>query len=80
MGVKDRGFANMDRDKVSAIASMGGKAAHALGVAHEWSSAEAVVAGRKGHAEGARRRRERIAGEQVQGNAADTPATAKVTS
>jgi len=35
----------MDRERQRAIASSGGKAAHALGVAHEFSSAEASAAG-----------------------------------
>jgi uncharacterized protein len=44
----DRGFAAMDRDKQRQIASMGGKAAHAKGTAHEFTSAEAALAGSKG--------------------------------
>jgi hypothetical protein len=43
-----RGFASMDGDKQRMIASKGGKAAHAKGTAHEWSSEEARAAGRKG--------------------------------
>lgn len=43
-----RGFAAMDRDRVREIASKGGKAAHAAGTAHQFSSEEARVAGRKG--------------------------------
>jgi general stress protein YciG len=43
-----RGFATMSAAQVSEIASKGGKAAHAKGTAHEWSSEEARVAGRKG--------------------------------
>jgi general stress protein YciG len=38
----------MDPQRVSEIASMGGKAAHAQGVAHEWTPDEARRAGRKG--------------------------------
>jgi general stress protein YciG len=38
----------MDRDKQKEIASAGGKAAHAKGVAHEFDSREAREAGRKG--------------------------------
>lgn len=45
---KPRGFAAMDRAAVSEIARKGGKAAHAAGTAHEFTSAEARVAGRKG--------------------------------
>lgn len=43
-----RGFAAMDRDRVKEIASKGGKAAHAAGTAHQFSSDEARNAGRKG--------------------------------
>jgi len=45
---RPRGFAAMDRTKVSEIASKGGKAAHAAGTAHQFSSDEARSAGRKG--------------------------------
>ena len=43
-----RGFASMDPGKQREIASKGGRAAHAKGTAHEFSSDEARVAGRKG--------------------------------
>lgn len=43
-----RGFAAMDRDRVREIASRGGRAAHAAGTAHQFSSDEARVAGKKG--------------------------------
>ncbi len=43
-----RGFAAMDRDRVKQIASKGGRAAHAAGTAHQFSSDEARVAGKKG--------------------------------
>jgi general stress protein YciG len=45
---KPRGFAAMDRNKVSEIASKGGKAAHAAGTAHQFTSDEARAAGKKG--------------------------------
>ena len=45
---RPRGFAAMDRKRVSEIASKGGKAAHAAGTAHEFTSDEARDAGRKG--------------------------------
>ena len=45
---KPRGFAAMDKDKVREIASKGGKAAHAQGTAHQFTSEEASAAGRKG--------------------------------
>lgn len=45
---KRRGFAAMDRSVVSEIARRGGKAAHAAGTAHEFTSEKAREAGRKG--------------------------------
>src|SRR5690606_25661631 len=47
-GKSRRGFASMDPARQREIASRGGRAAHAKGTAHEWSSDEARVAGRKG--------------------------------
>ena len=47
---RGRGFASMDEDKQRQIASKGGKAAHAKGTAHEFTSEEAREAGRKGGA------------------------------
>lgn len=38
----------MDENRQREIASMGGKAAHQKGTAHEFNSAEAADAGRKG--------------------------------
>jgi general stress protein YciG len=43
-----RGFASMDMSKQREIASKGGRAAHAKGTAHEFTSDEARLAGRKG--------------------------------
>jgi general stress protein YciG len=43
-----RGFRVMSLEKHRAIASLGGKAAHQQGTAHEWTSEEAAAAGRKG--------------------------------
>lgn len=48
MATSKRGFASMDRTKQREIASKGGRAAHAKGTAHEFTSDEARVAGRKG--------------------------------
>lgn len=45
---KKRGFAAMDKTALSKIASKGGVAAHAKGVAHQWTTDQARVAGRKG--------------------------------
>ncbi|HEX9038226.1 MAG TPA: KGG domain-containing protein [Ktedonobacterales bacterium] len=47
-----RGFAAMDPKKQREIARKGGRAAHAHGTAHEWTSDEARRAGRKGGASG----------------------------
>ena len=43
-----RGFGGMDQSVVREIARMGGKAAHSAGTAHEFTSEEARIAGRKG--------------------------------
>lgn len=43
-----RGFASMSPEKQREIASKGGRAAHAKGTAHQWSTEEARSAGRKG--------------------------------
>ncbi len=45
-----RGFAAMDPMRQREIASLGGRAAHQSGHAHEFTSEEARVAGRKRHA------------------------------
>ena len=47
-GKSKRGFASMDVSRQREIASKGGRAAHQKGTAHEWTSDEARVAGRKG--------------------------------
>lgn len=52
-----RGFANMTVEERRRIASMGGKAAHQQGVAHEFSTEQAKVAGRKGGLARSRNRR-----------------------
>lgn len=48
MSIAKRGFGSMDPDKQRALASAGGKAAHAKGTAHQWTTEEAIAAGRKG--------------------------------
>jgi hypothetical protein len=53
----------MDRAKQKEIASKGGKAAHAKGTAHEWTSEEAREAGRKGGMASHRRRKQMMDGE-----------------
>jgi general stress protein YciG len=45
----------MSPDKQRQIASKGGRAAHEMGTAHEWTSHEARAAGRKGGAASRRR-------------------------
>jgi uncharacterized protein len=45
---KKRGFAAWDRTMVQAVARKGGVQAHRVGTAHEFSSEEARIAGRKG--------------------------------
>lgn len=47
-----RGFAAMDPQRQREIASLGGRAAHQSGHAHEFTSDEARAAGRKRHAKG----------------------------
>lgn len=43
-----RGFAAMSAEKQLEIASLGGKAAHAKGTAHQFTREEAIAAGKKG--------------------------------
>ncbi len=43
-----RGFAAMDPERRRRVSSVGGKAAHAKGTGHEFTSEEAREAGRKG--------------------------------
>ena len=47
-----RGFASMSKERQREIASRGGKVAHEKGAAHEFNSAEAAIAARKGHERG----------------------------
>ena len=56
--LRKRGFATLDPEKRRAICSLGGKAAHAKGTAHEWTNEEAVAAGIKGASARARKKRE----------------------
>lgn len=57
---RKRGFASMDPDQQRKIASVGGRAAHQSGNAHQFDSAEAREAGRKG-GEAVSRNREHMA-------------------
>lgn len=47
-----RGFAAMDPQRQREIASLGGRAAHQSGHAHEFTSEEARAAGKKRHRSG----------------------------
>jgi len=47
-GKAGRGFASMDQQRQKEIASLGGRAAHQKGTAHEFSTEEAKAAGHKG--------------------------------
>ena len=48
-GTSNRGFASMDPEQQREIASEGGRAAHAAGTAHEFTSEEARRAGSMSH-------------------------------
>ena len=48
MSKQNSGFASMSLEQRRAIARLGGQAAHKKGTAHEWSTEEARLAGRKG--------------------------------
>lgn len=61
MDEKGRGFAGMDLEAHRKISSMGGKAAHEKGTAHEFNAEEARVAGKKGGAMTGKKRREKEA-------------------
>lgn len=53
-----RGFASMSAERQRTIASMGGRAAHEQGVAHQWDRQQAMEAGRKGGQASGRKRAE----------------------
>jgi hypothetical protein len=53
-GTSNRGFASMDPAKQRAIAAEGGRAAHASGNAHEFTSEQARAAGKLSHGGGNR--------------------------
>lgn len=57
------GFENIDKDRQRSIASSGGRAAHAKGTAHEWTTEQARQAGRKGGARTAENKRLRLLAE-----------------
>ncbi len=57
-GRAKRGFAAMPAEEQRRIASMGGRAAHASGRAHEFSSEEARIAGSRRHEKALQKPRE----------------------
>ncbi len=61
-----RGFASQTRERRRELASLGGKAAHRLGTAHEWTPEEAALAGKRGGA--VSRRRPRRVGKKQEGS------------
>lgn len=61
-GSSGRGFASMDPQRQREIASQGGRAAHASGNAHQFTSAEARAAGARSH--GGQQRQQASAGQQ----------------
>lgn len=75
----NRGFASMNKDEQRQIASMGGKAAHARGTAHEFTSAEAAEAGRKGGQSRGRSRAARINNDTETMQQAPAPASMQQT-
>ncbi len=60
-----RGFASMDPQRQREIARLGGRASHASGNAHEFTSEEARAAGRKSHQGQPGRGRSRDAGTEA---------------
>jgi general stress protein YciG len=65
----NRGFASMDKELQRRIASQGGRAAHEQGTAHEFTSEEARLAGKKG-GEAVSQNREHMAAIGRKGGAA----------
>ena len=69
---KNRGFASMDPQRQREIASEGGRAAHAKGTAHEFTSEEARRAGAMSHKTGNRQSASRSNSNSDPGNQAGT--------
>ena len=67
---RNRGFASMDPQRQREIASEGGRAAHAKGTAHEFTSEEARRAGAMSHKNGNRQSASRANASDDQGNQA----------
>jgi uncharacterized protein len=64
----NRGFASMDPQKQREIASEGGKAAHASGNAHEFTSEEARQAGSQSHKNDGNSQSQNAGNNQQSGN------------
>lgn len=60
---RGRGFLSMTKEQRTEAARKGGRAAHAMGTAHKWTSEEAQAAGRKGGS--ISRRGKRTSAEQI---------------
>src|SRR5471032_1169445 len=72
----NRGFASMNPDQQREIASEGGKAAHAAGTAHEFTSEEARKAGSMSHKnDGNQQSGSSTGGSQNSGNKASSGST-----
>jgi len=56
---RKRGFALMGVERQREVASLGGRRAHELGVAHEFTTEEAKKAGRKGGRAASKKREKR---------------------
>ena len=67
-GNSNRGFASMDPEKQREIASQGGKAAHASGNAHEFTSEEARRAGSMSHKNDGNQQSNNSGGSRQSGN------------
>ncbi len=63
---RPRGFATMDKARVSEIARKGGQAAHSAGTAHEFTGEEARIAGSKGGRMSHAKRREALRRQQAE--------------
>ena len=62
---RGRGFAALTPEQRRDVASQGGRAAHASGNAHQFTSEEARAAGSKRHANAARRRADQAQTEKA---------------
>ena len=68
---KKRGFSSMEKTRQREIASKGGKAAHQKGTAHEFTSDEAKLAGRKGGVSSRARRQQKPENASAEHDAMD---------